>query len=78
MVGWWVLAALLALVIVRASRVPEGRLAGGALLIALGVWLILGATSHGGAYRFHYAPDLLPLLVGTWLVVKGALTAASY
>jgi len=59
--------------------VPEARLAGGILIMGAGIWLIwISAVHPSDIPVFRHAPDIFPLLIGLWLVVKGALRFASY
>jgi hypothetical protein len=68
------------LVILRAARAPGAGLTSGIMLMGLGIWLL-----WAGAVRYHYEfcpldglPRITSLLLGAWLVVKGALRASAY
>jgi hypothetical protein len=77
MAGWMLFALLVTLVVLRALGLPEAHLFRGAAAMGIGVWLIwIAAVPAHSAFR--HMPDMLLLLVGMWLVVKGALRFASY
>ncbi len=77
--GWIVFAFFLTWVVLRRIAVPEARLAGGILIMGAGMWLIwISAVHPSDIPAFRHAPDIFPLLIGLWLVVKGALRASSY
>jgi hypothetical protein len=77
--GWLVFAFFLTLGVLRLIAVPEARLAGGILIMGAGIWLIWIAAVHPlDTAGFRHAPDIFPLVVGLWLVVRGALRFASY
>jgi hypothetical protein len=79
MAGWILFAFFLTLIVLRALAIPEGRLIGGVLIMAAGIWLIWTAAVHPyGWSSFRHTPNALPLLFGEWLVVRGALRFASY
>ena len=77
MVGWLIFGVFVAVIMLRATALPEARLAGGILLMAFGIWLIWASVSHS-PHPFIYAPPFLPILFGLWLIVKGALRFAAY
>ena len=68
-----ILACFAALLALRIAGGPETRLASGALVMALGIWLLLGATGVSFVHGIYFAPRFIGLLVGVWFVVKGAL-----
>ena len=75
MLGMLFLAFFATLVILRATRAPGAGLPSGIMLMAFGIWMLwAGAVQHH--YEF-YPLDSMPrigsLLLGAWLVVKGAL-----
>ena len=77
--GWIVFAFIVTLIVLRQLAVPEARLTGGILIMAAGIWLIWISAVHAPHWSAsRHAPDMLPLLAGVWLVVKGALRFASY
>ncbi len=77
--GWIVIALFLTLIVLHRIAVPEARLAGGILIMGAGIWLIwISAVHPSDIPAFRHAPDIFPLLIGLWLVVKGALRFASY
>jgi hypothetical protein len=77
--GWIVFAFFLTLILLGRLAVPEARLAGGILIMGAGIWLIWISAVHPSHVRtFVRPPDFVPLLLGVWLVVKGALRLASY
>ena len=60
---------------IQSASVPASRLPSGIMLMAFGIWLL-----WSGAVRHHYEfypldsmPRIASLLLGAWLVVKGAL-----
>jgi hypothetical protein len=78
-VGWIVFAFFLTLIVLRRFAVPEAGLAGGIVIMGVGIWLIwISAVHVSDMAAFRHAPNIFPLLVGVWLVVKGALRFASY
>ena len=43
------------------------------------IWLIYAVSVHPSHWSTFHSPDIVfPLLIGVWLVVKGALRASSY
>jgi hypothetical protein len=70
------LACFVALFALRISGAPEARLVSGALVMALGIWLLLGVTGVSFVHGIYFAPRFLGLIVGVWFVVKGALRLA--
>jgi len=78
--GWIVFALVLAVIVLRRLAVPEARLGGGVLIMGAGIWLIWTVAVHSSHWStLHHSPDIIfPLLVGVWLVVRGALRFASY
>lgn len=75
MPGMLFLAFFATLLILREMRGSGARLPSGILLMAFGIWLL-----WSGAVRHHYEfypldsmPRIASLLLGAWLVVKGAL-----
>jgi hypothetical protein len=78
MVGWLIFGVFVAVIMLRATALPEARLAGGILLMAFGIWLVWAAVSHSPFTPFIYAPQFLPIVFGLWLIVKGALRFAAY
>lgn len=68
-----IFACLAALFALRISGAPDGRLVSGALVMALGIWLLLGATGVWFVHGIYFAPRFVGLLIGVWFVVKGAL-----
>jgi hypothetical protein len=74
------LAFFATLVILRATPAPGEGLTSGIMLMAFGIWML-----WAGAVRHHYEfypldgmPRITSLLLGAWLVVKGALRFSSY
>ena len=79
MAGWIVFAFFLTLIVLRRIAVPEARLTGGVLIMGAGIWLIWMVAAHPSHWSTVHSPDIIfPLLVGVWLIVKGALRFASY
>jgi hypothetical protein len=76
--GWLIFGVFVAVIMLRATALPEARLAGGILLMAFGIWLVWAAVSHSRFTPFIYAPQFLPIFFGLWLIVKGALRFAAY
>lgn len=72
------LALFAALIALRISCVPEARFVCGALVMAFGIWFLLGATGVDFVHAPFVAPRLLGMLLGVWLVVKGALRLSYY
>ena len=73
MSGMLILAFFSVLIVLRATR---GRgTTGGILLMGLGVWMLwAGAVPHHDElYLLDSPPRIGNVLLGTWLVVKGAL-----
>jgi hypothetical protein len=75
-----IVAFFATLVILRATRAQGAGLASGIMLMGLGIWML-----WAGAVRHHYEfypldvmPRIASLLLGAWLVVKGALRASAY
>ena len=75
MPGMLFLAFFATLVILRGTRAPGAALPSGIMLMAFGIWML-----WAGAVRHHYEfypldsmPRIGSLLLGAWLVVKGAL-----
>jgi len=79
MPGMLFLAFFATLVVLRLTRPPGGALTSGVVLIGFGVWLLWSAVRHEH-YGFDvYGPSHFGvLLLGLWLVVKGALRASTY
>ena len=73
MPGMLILAFFSVLIVLRATR--GGRMPGGILLMGFGVWMLwTGAVRHHDElYLLDSPPRIGILLLGTWLVVKGAL-----
>jgi hypothetical protein len=46
--------------------------------MGLGIWLVWAAATYSYFTPFGYAPHVLPLFFGLWLIVKGALRFAAY
>ena len=78
MVGWLFVGLFMALIVLRAVALPEARMASGVLLMGFGIWLVWAAVSYSYFSPFRYAPHVLPLMFGLWLIVKGALRFAAY
>jgi len=78
LVGWLILGAFIATIMLRATALPEAQLAGGVLLMVFGIWLIWSAVSASPFTPFRYSPHILPIAFGLWLIVKGALRFATY
>ena len=57
-------------------RTFEGRVASGALVMALGIWVLLGSTGVPFVHGMYFEPHLLGILLGAWLVAKGAYRLA--
>ncbi len=68
----------IAVIMLRATALPEAHLAGGILLMGFGIWLIWATISHSRFTPFIYAPEFIPLVFGLWLIVRGALRFAAY
>jgi hypothetical protein len=68
-----ILAFFSILIVLRATR--GGGMTGGILLMGFGVWMLwAGAVRHHDELYVLYSPPRIgSLLLGMWLVVKGAL-----
>jgi hypothetical protein len=79
MPGLLFFAFVATLVVLRLTRPPGGALTSGVMLIGFGVWLLWSAVrrEHYG-FDVYGPPHFAVLLLGLWLVVKGALRASSY
>jgi len=75
MPGMLFFAFFATLVILRATRTPGARLPSGIMLMAFGAWMLWAGTvrHHNEFYLVDSVPRLATLLLGAWLVVKGAL-----
>jgi hypothetical protein len=69
------LAFFATLVILRETRTPGARQPSGIILMAFGIWMLwAGAVRHHSQfYPLDSMPRITSLLLGAWLVVKGAL-----
>jgi hypothetical protein len=70
-----ILALFATLVILRATRTPGAGLTSGIMLMAFGIWMLWAGTvrHHHEFYPLASMPRIANLLLGAWLVVKGAL-----
>jgi fatty acid desaturase len=69
------LAFFATLVVLRATRAPGAGLTSGIMLMAFGIWMLWAGTVRH-QYEFYpldSMPRITSLLLGAWLVVKGAL-----
>jgi hypothetical protein len=60
-------------------RTFEGRVASGALVMAFGIWVLLGSTGVSfvhGVHGMYIEPRIFGVLLGAWLVAKGAYRLA--
>jgi hypothetical protein len=57
-------------------RTFEGRVASGALVMAFGIWVLLGATGVSFVHGMYIEPRIFGVLLGAWLVAKGAYRLA--
>jgi len=75
MPGMLFLAFFATFVILRATRAPGAGLTSGIMLMAFGIWMLwAGAVRHPFVfYPLDSMPRIASLLLGAWLVVKGAL-----
>ena len=79
MEGWIVFALIVAWILLRRLAVPEARMGGGILIMGAGIWLIYAVAAHPSHWSSVHSPDIVfPLLIGLWMIVKGALRFASY
>jgi len=77
MPGMLIFAFFATLVILRAARAPGVGRTSGIMLMGLGILLLwAGAVRHRDEfYPLDDMPRIASLLLGAWLVVKGALRA---
>jgi hypothetical protein len=70
-----IVAFFATLVILRATRGPGAGLRSGILLMGFGIWMLWAGTArhHSEFYPLDSMPRIASLLLGAWLVVKGAL-----
>jgi hypothetical protein len=70
-----ILAFFSVLIVLRATRAPGAGLTSAIVLMGFGVWMLWTGTvrHHGEFYLLDSPPRIGSLLLGTWLVVKGAL-----
>ena len=70
------------LLCLRGAHAAMARLVSGLIIMGIGIWLILVSVTGEHFAMFWpvtiYMPSLVSLLLGLWLVVKGALRFASY
>jgi hypothetical protein len=80
MPGMLIFAFFATLVILRAARTPGGGRTSGIMLMGFGILLLwAGAVRHHDEfYPLDDMPRIASLLLGAWLVVKGALRASAY
>lgn len=80
MPGMLLLAFFATLVILRGTRAPGARLPSGIVLMAFVIWMLwAGAVRrHTEFYLLDSMPRIASLLLGAWLVVKGALRFSAY
>jgi hypothetical protein len=74
------LAFFAILVILRTTRTPGAGVTSGIMLMAFGIWMLWAGTvrHHYEFYPLDSMPRITSLLLGAWLVVKGALRFSSY
>lgn len=75
MPGMLFLAFFATLVILRATRAPGAGLPRGIMLMAFGILMLWAGTvrHHYEFYPLDSMPRIATLLLGAWMVVKGAL-----
>ena len=84
MPGMLIFAFFATLLVLRLTGGSGSRLTSGVILMAIGVWILWSVVTHrhGDVYFYGgptlYIPHMAGLLIGVWLVVKGALRASSY
>jgi hypothetical protein len=77
MPGMLIVAFFATLIILRATRASGACVTGGIVLIGFGIWLVWTSVvghPHGMSLE---GPHAFTLMLGIWLVVKGALRASS-
>ena len=78
MPGMLIFAFFATFFILRVTRATGASLAGGITLIAFGIWLVWhSVVGHPGDILLE-GPHVFTLMLGVWMVVKGALRASSY
>jgi hypothetical protein len=78
MPGMLIFAFVATFFILRVTRATGASLAGGITLIAFGIWLVWSSVvGHPRGFLLE-GPHVFTLMLGVWLVVKGALRASSY
>jgi hypothetical protein len=79
MFGLLFVAFFATLLILRLTDAPGSAATSGIVMIAFGSWVIWSSVTHHHYGMYVYGPPhFFVLLFGVWLVVKGALRAASY
>jgi hypothetical protein len=78
MPGMLIFAFVATLIILRVTHASGACLTGGIVLIGFGIWLVWNSVVGRPHDLLLEGPHLFTLMLGVWLVVKGALRASSY